>query len=322
MKKNIILATAATALLLSVSCTKQDNTRTVSETKVFTVSIEQVQTTKTSLYNQKFLKWDDSDEILVNENAHCTIRPDKQNPSVASFELKAGDPEPKPPYLAVYPASLYYGDGKYQLPQNRFYEPDRFNAPMVAYSPNENLQFSNICGILKLSITDRGLHTLNRITISSASQQLWGLFEIDKNSKTLKFIPEAEEKEKIEGEVDKNNQEGTERPTDEPQKFDQYKIINFYCNEVKLSDTKSCDFFIYLPAGEYPMAHSGDGEWADSGDLCITFYDTSDASYSIYSVDDIVVKRNTIHSIEIDITAAAWSTVTPVDPGDNPTVNR
>ena len=86
---------------------------------------------------------------------------------------------PADEYEAYYPASLYK-DGGYALPERQVYNSDSTNLlsginPMYAKSATTDLQFYNICALVKLVV--RGEGTVKTITVT-ADKPLSGEFTI------------------------------------------------------------------------------------------------------------------------------------------------
>lgn len=208
--KFILAALAATAAL--ASCTKQDD----SPVKSFTASIEHTQT-KTTL-DGDVVKWSSSDRVSIN-GAVYSVAPSSERPDYAKLTYIRGS-VPTAPYIAVYPASLYdLETGNYFLPREQKYEAGRFNAPMIAASNDENLAFSNVCGVLRFALTGAG--KVAEIEINSKRLPLSGQFKAN------------------DGSVEMQAQEG-------------YNWITLDCGEgVELGSTPAI-FYVYVPAGTYP----------------------------------------------------------------------
>lgn len=209
--KFILAALAATAAL--ASCTKQDD----SPVKSFTAIIEQAQT-KTTL-DGDVVKWSNGDQVNIN-GAVYSVEPSIEKPDYAKLAYIRGS-VPTAPYIAVYPASLYdLETGKYFLPREQEYEAGRFNAPMIAMSSDENLAFSNVCGVLRFALTGTG--KVAEIEIDSESLPLSGQFKVNGGSTEMQ------------------EQEG-------------FNWIKLDCGRgVELSPTAPAILYVYLPAGTYP----------------------------------------------------------------------
>lgn len=209
--KLIIAALAATAAL--ASCTKQDDI----VTKAFTACIEQTQT-KTTL-DGPVVKWNNGDRVNIN-GAVYSAEPSQEKPDYAKLTYIRGS-VPAAPYMAAFPASLYdLETGNYFLPKEQKYEAGRFNAPMVAMSSDENLTFSNVCGVLCFALTGEG--KVKEIEINSEKLPLSGQFKVNNGSAEMLA------------------QEG-------------YNYITLDCGGgVDLHSETPTTFYVYIPAGTYP----------------------------------------------------------------------
>lgn len=166
MKKNIIFGTVAVAaLLLSFSCTKQDET----PSKTFRAVIER-ELTKTTVGDFDYeiggypIAWSNGDRVMINDAVYSAV-PDKEKPQEAELEFVEGT-IPESPYTAVFPASLYDSKTKkYELPRVQKYEEGKLNAPMIAVSKDEKLSFQSICAVICFDLKGEG--TLKQIQITS-----------------------------------------------------------------------------------------------------------------------------------------------------------
>lgn len=284
MKKNIIFAAfvAAAALLVSTSCTKQDvDLPAVSGAKVFTASIAQVQT-KTSLGTYEgydnVLFWDKRDSILINKETFYSAEPNSERPGKAEF-LHCGGPEPKAPYEAIFPASLYvdewYMQG-YCFPQVQEYRAGKFNAPMYAYSEVNRLLFNNICGVIRFSL--KGTEKIQSIELTSKEKYINGAFKV---------VKEGEDDYKAE--ID--NTAGDF--------YDYNRIVTLSCgNGVQLSKEDSTDFFIYLPETSFA-----------AGDLSVRVTTADGKSFEKTASNPVTVEKNTVYTFNWEVDATLLHTL-------------
>lgn len=280
MRNNIIssAAVAASAILLTLSCTKQEEMQSVNKGKTFIATIEQAQT-KTTLEDngdgKYFVNWSDGDLININGGAIYSANPDTRKSGYAEFTLVKGQ-DPTPPYAAVYPSSLINPkDSSFYFPQVQQYEAGRCNAPMVARSENEKLEFHNICGVICFSLTGAG--SVRGIELSSASHPLWGRFRID----IYTWVAEIEEDESQiiggmgmgMGMVNTNS-------------------VALDCGEdgVQLNPEKPTDFYLYLPAGEYA-----------ENDLSVNITGTEGGEFSMTAQNAVTVERNCVYPFEWNV---------------------
>ncbi len=179
MKKNIILAVvAASALLLSFSCTKQDET----PSKTFKAVIERelTKTTVGDLDEKGYpISWSAGDKVRINDATYSAV-PDNKDPKTAKLEFVDGSIR-EAPYTAVFPESLYNSEKKeYEFPRVQKYEEGKLNAPMAAKSKDEELYFSTICAVICFELTGQG--TVRQIEITSdGGLSLCGPFNMNKD---------------------------------------------------------------------------------------------------------------------------------------------
>ena len=274
MKKNIIFAAfaAATALLFSTSCNKQDVVQAVSEAKTFTASIENVQA-KTSLgtyREQNVIFWDNRDSIRINKETVYSAEPNSERPMIAQF-LPAGGPEPKAPYEAIFPASLYVNNNymqAYCFPQVQKYRAGKFNAPMYAYDEHESLIFQNICGVIRFSL--KGTEKIKSIEVSSQSKYLHGAFKV------------VEEYGGYAAVIDPSAGEF----------YDYNRTVTLDCGEdgVQLSREDSTDFFIYIPENEFAAE-----------DLSVLITTTNGKVCKKTAYNAVTVEKNTVYTFNWEV---------------------
>lgn len=185
MKKNIIsaLAAASAALLLSVSCSKQESIQSAGGARTFTASIEQG-LTRTTLFDVNRIQWNENDLICINGISKYSAIP-TDDVTTADFKFVSGA-EPTSPYVAYYPYSLVDPEDGPTFPNTQIYEKGRFNAPMYAQGTDENLEFKNICGVIRLSLKLAGegakedmVRKIKVFYEGSSSTLLWGPFSVD-----------------------------------------------------------------------------------------------------------------------------------------------
>ena len=213
MRKNIIIAAiaAASAVLLTVSCAKQEQPGLSNEVKTFTAVIDQG-ITKTTIDDYK-VKWVSGDEISIN-GAVYSATPDGTDATKAGFAYKSGT-TPSSPYSAIYPASLYNA-GSLDFPEVQTYEAGKFNAPMYAESTTESLSFKNICGVICFGL--KGTSKVKSIAIT-ANEAICGAFTMT-DATTVSLT-------------------GTG------------KTVTLDCGDGVQLGTESTNFYIYLPPKTY-----------------------------------------------------------------------
>lgn len=278
MKKNIII-TAIAALLLSASCTQQDDFLPVNEAKTFTATIEQVQT-KTTLVSDTKVDWCDGDEIYIN-NVPFKAVPVKTG--VAEFiPVKEGDKLGDGPYIATYPATLVNQDaGGLCLESSQTYVPGRLNAPMMAISETEELSFRNICGVICLSLT--GSDKITRVTVGTKSTPLWGPIEVNPETAVAKIV------------TDKGLKSGQTKAMVNPNEV--YLII---MEGLQLNPTPT-NLYVHLPEISIP-----------EGEFYINIQDDKKQSYLLTAKNPVEVLRNNIYTLNINVPAFGGGEDEPV----------
>lgn len=94
--------------------------------------------------------------------------------------------EPAAPYHAYFPASLYDGQ-EATLPSfiTETWVEGKFNMPMYAQSSTSELNFKNLCGVLKISVNNVQFSKVQSIRVSSANKALSGKFTVDSNNSAV-----------------------------------------------------------------------------------------------------------------------------------------
>ncbi len=210
MKKLLILS-----LLCFASACRQEKLDCSSAPAKFTAGISCTETTKTTLGTQSEddtypILWSKDDKIAIvaaSAPANSSVYTTSDDlTGIAEFHydgsydgnsrLSGSDGK----WLAFYPARYYsYSDGKHCLSFNnaQVYKPESFESgamPMIASSGDTNLQFSNLCGILKVRIcSTEEKATLKKITLSSASESFKGIFSIDNDGENPEWHPDSDE---------------------------------------------------------------------------------------------------------------------------------
>lgn len=90
-------------------------------------------------------------------------------------------------YDAYFPRNLYR-IGTSALPSDitETWAKDKFNMPMYASSTTTDLQFKNLCAVLKIVVKDNELKQVKGIKVSSANKAMSGEFTVSDNAAVLK----------------------------------------------------------------------------------------------------------------------------------------
>ena len=188
MKKNIIIAAiaAASALLLSVSCQKENQPESQSGinggANTFTATIEQG-ITKTTLTADYKVNWTTGDKININGKSY-TASPKTDDATKADFTADDGEATAVDgKFKAIYPSTLY-ANGHFELPAIQTYSANGFNAPMYAESETQTLLFKNICAVLAIKVTSEDITSLKSIKVKS-DKAMYGTFTVTDNKAVL-----------------------------------------------------------------------------------------------------------------------------------------
>ena len=200
MKKYIFMAVAAIAALSSCS---SDNDVIMEEAGnqplKFTASMESATTRATFDSEKKCASWEVNDQILIMANTQTTFYTYKAeaegltttftpwnaqyvvDPAAASYEAYFGcDIMYGTPQKPIIPWTLYetWAEGK-------------FNMPMYATSTTNDFQFKNLCGVLKIKVTNEQIAQVKSIKLSSANKAIAGSFTVDANNAAVLDDPDV-----------------------------------------------------------------------------------------------------------------------------------
>lgn len=96
----------------------------------------------------------------------------------------------EPPYTAYFPADLYQQE-HLVLPSRitETWADGKFNMPMYAHSESTDLQFKNLCGVLKVIVKNSQIARVKHITVSSSNHAMSGAFAVDANNTAILLNP-------------------------------------------------------------------------------------------------------------------------------------
>lgn len=216
MRKGLI-ALFATAMLISAGCGK-DGEKTVDGGMMTFTGCMAKGVAKTEI-DDVVMKWSTDDKVVINtKECHSELSGDHLT---AVF---TGEVEQAAEYEAYYPSSLYK-EGKYKLPVEQTYAGNTLSGvlPMYAKSTTTDLQFHNICAIVRLVVTGTG--TVKTIKVT-ADKPLSGEFEISGTAAGGYYAaPQSTS-------ADDNT-------------------VTLNCGGVILDETTPTIFYVALPQGEY-----------------------------------------------------------------------
>lgn len=187
--------TAATTLLgLLSSCAKEPVENLVPDTQTKeTVTIHlSAPATKTSLQDDKAVLWSAGDKVVIN-HAFYDVQVDPEDPAVATVE----NVEKADEYIALSVYQYRTGTGENQtwhsfmdfrdsyyytcLPQSQPWSQNSFYTyanPIVAYSKDTNLSFTNLNAVIKVGLTGNGEKISAAKLLSNSSLAISGYIKI------------------------------------------------------------------------------------------------------------------------------------------------
>lgn len=226
MKNNIALIVAIVALLGFGSCKKEENGKVL-----FRANIESpAQQIKTDIASNGTMTWRSGDQISVFYGTSATsmsgvsLLSTSSTGRTAEFTLMSGSEPTGGHYYAVYPAGIAgFEYNTITLPSTQEYHAAEggkvlFEAPMYAYSNNDQLVFKNLCGVVRLTLT--APKSISRIVIR-ANEPLCGQFTVNWNNGTPTMAATSTDNTEVE----------------------------FTCGS-GVDCTNGTDFYVYLPVNE------------------------------------------------------------------------
>ena len=183
MKKISIIALAAIATISS--CTKdglftdkdgREEIVTGTAPQVFNATMEGFPATRATLDGMT-PSWEVGDVISIDGHSYTA----KTAGTSSTFE---GTGAGEATHHAYFPAGLYNG-GSPALPAVQTYEAGKFDMPMYATSTTTSLSFKNLCGVLKITVTNAQLTSVKSITVSSTNCAISGAFTVTDNAAVL-----------------------------------------------------------------------------------------------------------------------------------------
>lgn len=85
-------------------------------------------------------------------------------------------------HKAYFPASLYNGVAALPSAVSETWADGKFNMPMYATSTTTDLQFKNLCGVLKITVKSDQIAAVKKIKVSSANKAVSGTFTVNANN--------------------------------------------------------------------------------------------------------------------------------------------
>ena len=267
MKRYIAFIALSVALLCLSSCKKEENGKVL-----FKATIESpAQQGKTAIADDGTMTWRSGDMIAVFYGQNETtmdgpaLLSTTSTGRTAGFTLRMGNPPTGGHYYAVYPASIasMFGYNIISLPPTQAYHAAedgkvQFEAPMYAYSEDEQLAFKNLCGVVRLTLTTS--KTISRIVVS-ANEPLCGDFTVSWN----RGVPTL---------TATSTGGGTS--------------VEFTCGTSGVNCTDGADFYLYLPVNVTGYTGMQFAFYATDGSYC---------TKTLKSDEHYVVGRNTLNPL-------------------------
>ena len=181
MKKqqHLFLAAFAIAAMAGICSCSNDDELAAGQSKsihVFTATMEGNPATRATFNSEnKCASWEKTDKINVNGKSYSS----RGEGLTTTFVADGADAEGET-FEVYYPASLYNG-GTPTLPASitETWAEGKFNMPMYATSTTDELEFKNLCGVLRISVANDKFASVKSIKVSSQDKAVSGAFEVD-----------------------------------------------------------------------------------------------------------------------------------------------
>ena len=176
MKKYIFMAVAAIAVLSSCS---SDNDPIMGETGkqalTFTASMEGSATRATYNSTAKCASWEVGDQISINGK---TYNAQSAGLTTTFKAATQGQEAEGPSYNAYFACSSDGETATLPAQVSETWANGKFNMPMYATSDYTNLEFKNLCGVLKITVKSDQIDAVKSIKVSSANKAVSGAFTV------------------------------------------------------------------------------------------------------------------------------------------------
>lgn len=267
MKKNnysVLAVLVLVTLFTLVSCQKDEDGKVL-----FRATIESpTQQGKTAITSVGVMTWLDGDRIAVYDgktsSTPCILSATPTGDGkTADFVPVLGEEPKNGAYFAIYPADIAEGYNTVSLPSEYSYNDSRFDAPMYAYSTDDQLMFKNLCSVVQFNLT--ASKAISSIVIAT-DLPITGKFVLDYN-------------------------EG--RPTMEA--VDGYTgnllTINLGSAGANCTNTNGHSYYVYLPLGNYHEMS-----------FTFNAIDGSYCTKSLQGDDPFYVTRNSLNPLDFVLT--------------------
>ena len=263
----MIFSLALLTLMGVVSCNKDED----KGYDTFRATME-VTGDKTTIGDDNWVKWEADDEVRVTNTLTSTLYKAMTGGSGSTTLTRvttSGSDIYGNDIYAVYPASIYANYHTVTLPQTQIYDATRKiqGFPMYAKAKGSQLNFKNLCSVVKFTLTNGGSESLvvKRIIITT-DKGVWGTFpvdseEIDNNDGTVDTVYKV---------VAKNGESNN--------------TLMLECGNISIAVGSSEDFYVYIPTGTYSTFE-------------VSVYTDQQTVANFNPAGDITAVRNTIHGV-------------------------
>lgn len=170
-------------------------TTTVYETSEFHI-IEKGDATLNVTINEEGIKWAAGDQVVVNGQLSSVVAAEAEGTNSASFDVE----KVARPYKVLYPKDLYTTSGRLRLYNEQKLIAggyDREALAMVGYSASNEVTMHNVCGLIKIPVTNNyetDNLVITKIDIrSNDGTPLCGKFNINYRNATISTVSAGEE---------------------------------------------------------------------------------------------------------------------------------
>ncbi|MBQ0021526.1 MAG: hypothetical protein KBT39_13565 [Bacteroidales bacterium] len=185
MKKYLFMAVAAIAALSSCS---SDNDLLTGEAgkKALTFTATMEGSATRAIYNstEKCAQWEAGDQISINGKTYSA-----ESAGLTTTFTAEDDEAGEAPYKAYFACTYDGTTATLPAAVTETWADGKFNMPMYATSTNTELQFYNLCGVLKITVKSNQIDAVKKIKVSSANKAVSGAFSVDANNAAVLSEP-------------------------------------------------------------------------------------------------------------------------------------
>lgn len=176
----------AVAAIAALSSCSSDNDLLSGETGkkalTFTATMEGSATRATYDSENKCASWEVGDQISVNG---MTYNAQSAGLTTTFKAATPGEEAEGPTYNAYFACSSDGETATLPAEVSETWANGKFNMPMYATSDYTNLEFKNLCGVLKITVKSDQIDAVKSIKVSSANKAVSGAFTVTDNAAVL-----------------------------------------------------------------------------------------------------------------------------------------